>query len=122
MRLLRIKCQKQQINPETIEKYLVDEIIGAKDNEGYKVKIRTEADVRKLLHPRISDNEELKRKKAGARLAFDIYFRAGFYERSIMKHVEKFVKKNTRTYAQDIMDFFTENKSDIYQGFLSGNE
>ena len=99
----------------------MDESNGAKDNEGYKVKITTKTDVSRLLHSGIFDDKELKRKKAGARLAFDIYFRAGFYERLIMKHFEKLEKEGKIPHAQAVLDFFTEKKSDLYKEFFLSN-
>jgi len=79
----------------------------------YPVKIKTKADLRKLLHPELFDGPLLRQKKTGARLVFAIFFQEKFYERAIKKAckiIRKlfYLNKNNRSFKRHYGLFYHE--------------
>ena len=111
------------INAESIRGYLL-EIIDARkagQTKGQKARcealISTENDVKKYFNSCGTDTAEFARKKRGARLAIEIFFKYKFYEHWVSEVCRR-LKLSNSVHTQPMKRLFTKKKNSIYHLFV----
>jgi len=128
LKSFKVRCQRAEINEKPVGVYLVSQIKGVKKGvskngkPAEQAKVANLDDIPRLLHINPQDDAELTQQKAGARLAFEIFFKEGFYEKWVKEiYYELLIPGNRESeiHAKEIMNLFIKKKEEITREFLS---